>query len=202
MKFKKKTLWISAGIIGIAIMLLILNSMNKPTYPVIDSPRPILGNPNASVKIVEFSDLQCPACKFAANFPQRLISDFGENISVEFKHFPLTTIHGYAYKAAEAAECANDQGKFWEFIDISYKNQPDLSVRDLKGYAKTIGLNTTSFNACLDSDAKSITVDNHIREGYSLDIPGTPTFFVNGKILTTIKYEDIEAEVISQLNQK
>lgn len=199
MKIKRKKLIVGSVIFGIIfvgiILFLLMSSLNKPTpYENINSTRPILGNPSAKVKVVEFSDLQCPACKATSSYPQRLINEFGNSISVEFKHFPLS-FHPYAYKGAVGAECANDQGKFWEFIDIGFANQPALKVNDLKNYAKQIGLNTDLFNSCIDSTAKDAIVDSYIREGYALDIPGTPTFFVNGKMMTSLIYEDIVAEI-------
>ncbi len=204
LKLKKKKLWAILAIAIIIVGLIIYNATKpKPYYPNIDSPRPILGNQNATIRIVEFSDLQCPACKLASGYPQRLVNDFGDNVSIEFKPFPLTTIHQYSYKAAQAAECANDQGKFWEFVDLAFQNQPALSVPELKSYAKEMGLDTASFNACLDSDAKSAIVDSYLREGYSLDIPGTPTFFVDGKQVTiTTGYADLEAAVNAELSKK
>lgn len=203
MKIKRKKLIIAGfvfGIILIGIIIFLLQSLvsTPAPYQNVNSTRPILGNINAKVKVVEFSDLQCPACKATSNYPQRLINEFGNSISVEFRHFPLS-FHQYAYKGAVGAECANDQGKFWEFVDIGFANQPALKVSDLKNYAKQIGLNTESFNACIDSSAKNEIVDGFIREGYALNIPGTPTFFVNGKMMTTIAYEDIVSEIKAQL---
>lgn len=205
MKLKKKNLMIGTIIGAVALIIIILLLLNNLTpkveYTNIISDRPILGSANAKVKVVEFSDLECPACKTTSNYPQRLINDFGNDISVEFKHFPLT-FHKDAYKSALAAECANDQGKFWEFVEIAFKNHPRLSVSDLKKYAKTIGVETTSFNACLDSEAKKEVVDAYLREGYALQIPGTPTFFVNGKMSSSIQYEDIKLMIQEELNKK
>jgi protein-disulfide isomerase len=204
MRIKRKNLIIAGIIFGIILILgliFMLQSLLKapPTpYQDINSTRPILGNPAAKVKVVEFSDLQCPACKTASSYPQRLINEFGNSISVEFKPFPLS-FHQYAYKAAVGAECANDEGKFWEFIEICFINQPALTVNNLKGYAEKIGLDTASFNACIDSASKDEIIDSYIREGYSLNIPGTPTFIVNGKMITTISYDDIAAEIKAQL---
>lgn len=204
MKIKKKHLLfgvIGGCIILIALILFLLSALNTPLlYQNVNSSRPILGDLNAKVKVVEFSDIQCPACKAASTYPQRLINDFGNSISVEFKHFPLT-FHQYAYKAAVGAECANDEGKFWEFLDIAYKNQQNLKLADLKSYAKQIGLNTTSFNACIESNAKNEVIDGFIREGYALDIPGTPTFFINGKISESIRYEDIKSLIEEELKK-
>lgn len=188
------------GIIALIILILVLlSSVNTPTYANVTSPRPILGNPDANVKIVEFSDFQCPACKATSNYPQRLLNEYGNSISIEFKHFPLS-FHNYAQKAAEAAECANDQGKFWEMADIMFANQQNLAVSDLKRYAKELELDTLLFSNCLDSGAKKDIVDKHLREGYSLNIPGTPTFIINGNMAQSIQYDAIKNMIDSELN--
>lgn len=199
MKLKKNNLYILAGIIAVIVIVILLRAVNKPAYPDIISERPILGNPDAKVKIVEFSDLQCPACKSTSSYPHLLINDFGNDISFEYKHFPLS-MHQYAFKAAEASECANDQGKFWEYEIVLFLNQPKLSVKELKAYAKQVGLDTKSFNACLDSEAKGYIVEQHLREGYALNVPGTPSFFINGKRASSLQYDDIKAMVESELN--
>ncbi|MBR9690951.1 thioredoxin domain-containing protein [Candidatus Woesearchaeota archaeon] len=196
MKIKKPHLYAIVGVVIVITIFLVLRGVNKPVYQNIDSPRPILGNPQASVSVVEFSDIQCPACKNAAAYPHRLINEFGESISFEFKHFPLA-FHQYAFDAAMAAECANDHGKFWEFVDMAYVNQDNIKKKDLKKYASNLGLDTSLFSACLDSEAKKEIVESHIREGYSRGVSGTPTFFVNGRMAESISYSAVK-ELIEQ----
>lgn len=205
MKIKKNKIYIAGGLFVILVVVIgiIIGQFfpqSSVTYPNIISARPILGNPTASIKVIEYSDIQCPACKFAATYPQRLENEFGDKISIEFKHFPLS-FHKFAFDAAMAAECANDQGKFWEFLEMGFSNQDKLTKTDLKKYAKELGLNTSSFNACLDTSAKREIVDEHMREGYAKGIPGTPTFFVNDKMITTVNYDDIKAEIENQLKK-
>lgn len=139
-------------------------------------------NPDATVTVVKFADMQCPACR-AAHFQivQPLNEQIGDMIRYEFKHFPLQTIHPNALMAAQAAECAADQGKFWDFVDLNYENQPDLSRDAVENWAKQLGLDMDLFNRCVESDIKRDTVLADFKEGRELDVPGTPTFFVNGK---------------------
>lgn len=206
MKIKKKKLMLFgaiAAVLLIGIIFIFIPDLfsGKTVYQNIDSPRPILGDKDAKVKIIEFSDIECPACKLASTYPKRFLNDFESNVSVEFRHFPLTSIHPYAYKSAIAAECANDQGKFWEFVDLAYKNQDKLTVSDLKKYGKQVGVDIVSFNACVESDAKNEVVDKFLREGYALRIPGTPTFFVNGNMIPSNGYEDIALAVQDELDK-
>lgn len=163
--------------------------VTRPTYDDVYTPKPVKGNPDASVTIVEFSDFQCPACGAAHPIVEKIIEEYGDRVSLEYKHFPLTSIHAFAFNAAQASECANDQGKFWEMHDSMFDNQKELSISSLKSYAETIGLETEKFNNCLDSGAKAKYVKADFNEGIGKGVEGTPTFFINGKKLESWKYE-------------
>ena len=132
------------------------------------------------VVIIEFGDLECPFSKRAVPTIKQIKSTYGGNVSVEFKHFPLGHNEN-AQNAAEAAECARDQGKFWEMHDILFDNQQDLSVEAIKGYAQDIGLDTDAFNECLDTDEKAQLVRDDMAEGQVKGVSGTPDFFIQGK---------------------
>lgn len=146
---------------------------------------PILGNPEAPVTLVEFSDFQCPFCARYANdtFPQikREYVDTGK-VRVVFKHFPLP-FHNFAQKAAEAAECAKEQGKFWEYKEKLFQNQSALGEDYLKKYAQDLGLGAQRFNDCLDSGKFEKKVKEDLKEGEDAGVTGTPTFFINGEKL-------------------
>lgn len=114
---------------------------------------------------------------------KQILEKYPDDVRLVYKHFPLP-IHANSRKAAEAAECAADQGNFWEYHDKLFENQETLYVPMLKDYAKQTGLNTTQFNACLDSGAMSNRVEQDKKEGESLGVRGTPTFFVNGKLIS------------------
>ena len=205
MKMKKNVLYITISAVALLFVIfliaMIFRNDSGAVYINPDVSRPVLGNPSAKVKVVEFSDLQCPACKVASTYHKRLLNEFGNDISFEFKHFPLS-FHKFAFNAAEASECANDQGKFYEFVEIAFENQQNLAKSDLKDYAKTLSLDTEKFDACLESDSKRSIVESYMREGYALNIPGTPTFFVNDKMVTTINYDEIAGKIREELAAK
>lgn len=151
---------------------------------------PILGNKDAKVTIVEFSDFQCPFCKsfFQNTFPEILKKyiDTGK-IRLVFQNLPLP-FHINAEKAAEAGECANRQGKFWDYHDLLFINsQSDgtgLDTASLKKYANQLGLDTQKFNQCLDNGEAAAIVKADQTNGQNNGVSGTPTFFINGtKIL-------------------
>lgn len=146
-------------------------------------------NANAAVTITEFGDLECPACAAAhIGLITPLLQQEGQRISYEFKHFPLRSIHRYALEASMAAECAADQGKFWEYSDLVFTEQSSLSAdgeEALQAWAAELGLDTELFNRCLASDIKRDTVLADYDEGRDMGVTGTPTFFVNGQRVET-----------------
>lgn len=139
-------------------------------------------NPGAFVTVIEYGDFQCLACKGGyEKLVQPLLAKFGSSIRFEFRQFPLTVIHQYAQAAAEASECAADQGKFWEFVDLAYIEQEKLSDDQLSIWAQTLGLDTDVFARCTASRIKKAAVKADVDEGIALGVEGTPTFFVNGQ---------------------
>lgn len=153
-----------------------------------DSTKPInpKSNPNAVVSVVEYGDLQCPACKGAYTLVVApLLQKYGSQIRFEFRQFPLSSIHQYAMEAAEASECAADQGKFWEFVDTDYTHQEDLNSNALTQWGKDIGLDADLFDRCRRSHIKRSTILAEYDAGQKLGVNGTPTFFVNGVIVSS-----------------
>ena len=185
-------------IIGIIVIIWMMPSDNE-TYINVDSNRPFKGNPDARVVIKEFSDFQCPACESGARTMGLVYEKFSDQIRFEFKHLPLTSIHDNAFNAALAAECANDQGRFWELHDIMFDNQSSLEKDDLKLYASQIeGIDTFSFDTCLDTRAKKDIVDADVKEAEELGVRGTPTFYINGREVEnyTLLEEEIQKELL------
>jgi len=135
------------------------------------------------VTIVEFSDFECPFCARVQPTLKQVKDIYGDKVEIVYKHFPLS-FHPNAQKAGEASECARDQGKFWEYHDILFANQDRLSVANLKQYAVQLGLDTTKFNECLDSNQKAAIVLKDMAEGQAAGISGTPGFLINGELLT------------------
>ena len=152
-----------------------------------ESKRPPAGNPKASLLVEEFGDLQCPACKAAhTSIVKPLLAKEGNAIRYEFRHFPLRNIHAFAEEAAEAAECAADQGKFWEFLDDNYENQSKLSRKDLVARAGKVGVaDTALFTRCIKSRIKKNAIQKDYEEGLKRGVQGTPTFFVGGEKVPT-----------------
>jgi protein-disulfide isomerase len=156
---------------------------------------------NALVTVTEYADLQCPACRSAhGTLVQPLIEKYGTKIAYDFRHFPLSSIHRYAMEAAEASECAADQGKFWEFVDNDYENQTDLSSDTLRDWAKDLGLDEDLFGRCLDSHIKRKAIQASYDEGSAKGVQGTPTFFVNGQ-QTVATIQDLSAAIDAALEQ-
>ncbi len=193
---KKRTIIVLLIILIIAFFVYKANSVK---YPDIDTPKPVYGSKDAKVKIIEFSDLQCPACKAANPTVQQIKEEYKDKISFEYYHLPLRSIHKYAQKAAEAAECANDQGKMFKYIDAAFEISPELSTSNLKKVATQIGLDTKSFNACLDSGAKKKYVNTDYNVAMSKGLRGTPTFFINDKKLENWAYENFKDRIEQEL---
>jgi len=145
---------------------------------------PALGPEDAPVLIVEFSDYQCPFCaRVASETLPQILEAYEGKIRLVFRDFPLTSMHSNAQKAAEAAECADDQGQFWAYHDILFQNQQALDIDSLKEYAQELGLDTDAFNECLDSGQYTPEVENDLAQGQSYGVTATPTFFINGRLL-------------------
>ena len=146
----------------------------------------VRGDKDAPVTIVEWSDFECPFC--ARFFEQALPSIEEEyiktgKVKLVYRDFPLS-FHTNAQKAAEAAECAGEQGKYWEMHDLLFAQGVQGGVAGFKQYAKTLGLNTAKFDTCLDSGAMAGEVHQDMADGAAVGIQGTPGFIVNGKLVS------------------
>lgn len=149
---------------------------------------PAMGDKNAEVVVIEFSDFQCPFCRRSyTDTVQQLKKDYVDTGKVLFvyRDFPLSSIHPAANPAALAAECADEQGKFWEYHNKIFDEQNkqgqgtvQFSSEDLKKWAIDIGLNTNTFNSCLDSEKYQNEVDKDFQDGVNAGVSGTPTFYI------------------------
>jgi protein-disulfide isomerase len=144
---------------------------------------PSRGPAKAPVTIVEFSDYECPYCGRAEAVVSQVLASYGDKVRLVYRDYPLP-MHPSAPKAAEAAHCAEDQGKYWEMHGKLFANQRELSVDSIKGYAKELGLDAGKFAACLDSGEKAKIVEAHRKAGDEAGVSGTPAFFVNGILLS------------------
>ena len=160
------------------------------------------GPANAPVTIVEFSDFQCPYCGREYPVVERLMKEYDGKVRLVFRHFPLD-FHPFAQKAAEAGACAQEQGKFWELHDKMFTNQAKLAVEDLKGYAKSLGMDAAKFDKCLDGGEKKTQVDDDLKAGAAAGVQGTPAFFINGLFVNGAQpYEQMKQTVDRELKRK
>ncbi len=170
---------------------------------------PSFGDKNAKVVVVEFSDFQCPFCRrFYVQTLSQLEQEYISTGKVLFvyRDFPLSSIHPAAQKSAEAAECADEQGKFREMHDVLFEEQNklgggtvDYSVDDIKKWAATVqGLDVTKFNECLDSDKYKDEVLKDFQDGVNAGVGGTPTFFINGQQVSGAQPFSVFKQVIDQ----
>ena len=155
------------------------------------------GPQNAPVTIVEFADFQCPFCNRTSETIKQLEKKYAGQIRFVFRDFPLA-FHANAAKAAEAGSCAQEQGKFWQMHDKLFANQANLQPVDLKRYASEIGLDAAQFKQCLDSEKYSKKWQSDRDEGESYGINGTPTFFVNGRMLAGAAPFETFAQMIDE----
>ncbi len=146
--------------------------------------RPSRGPEDAPVTVVEFTDYQCPFCArhYQLTYP-RLFQEYGDRIQYVVRNFPIVQNHPHAAKAAEAAECAFVQGRFWQYHDRLFENSSGLDNESLERYARDLGLDSSRFDRCLDSGEKSGIVARDLKDGRRYGVRGTPTFFINGRIL-------------------
>jgi len=162
---------------------------------------PTLGKTEAPVTLVEFSDFQCPFCQAAAPTLKQVEQKFGEKVRIVYRQYPLTNLHPFAFKAAEASLCANEQGKFWPMHDAMFADQKKLSVSDLKETARRLGMNGKSFDGCLDSGRYVEQVQNDQKEGSRIGVTGTPAMFINGVSVEggAVPYSVLEAAIQKEL---
>jgi protein-disulfide isomerase len=159
---------------------------------------PVRGNPNAPVTIVEFSDFHCPFCRRAHPVIQQVLAKYGDRVRLVYKDMPLDNLHPSARAAAEAARCADEQGKFWEFHDKLFASEPDASPATLNRLAQEAGINLAPFEACYKERRFKAQVDASAQEGTRLGVTGTPTFFINGRTVTGALPLDSFAKVIDE----
>ena len=145
---------------------------------------PVRGVQEGSVTLVEFSDFHCPFCKRVQPTLDKLLERYPETVKLVFRDFPLDNLHPQARRAAEAARCAHEQGKFWEYHDILFANAPRASSKDLESYAFQVGLDVKEFKSCLSDGGQQAAVQQDVVDGTRLGITGTPMFFINGRPLS------------------
>ncbi len=155
----------------------------QPPKVAVEATGPSKGPATAPITIVEFSDFECPYCVKAEATVKDVLAAYPGKIRLVYRDYPLP-MHAKAPKAAEAAHCAQDQGKYWEMHDKLFTQGAKLEVPDLKAHAREVGLDGGKFDQCLDSGEKAKLVDGHKKAGDDAGVSGTPAFFVNGRLLS------------------
>lgn len=140
---------------------------------------PIWGEQDAPVTIVEFADYECPFCAQNSQNMRSILSDYSTEVKYVMRDFPLQ-FHPNAFKAAEAANCAGEQDKYWEMHDILFSNQEELDVLNLKSYAAELQINMEEFETCFDGGKYVDEIRQDMEDGRRYQVEGTPTLFVNG----------------------
>jgi protein-disulfide isomerase len=159
--------------------------LKQPPAPALKPPLSerdhVLGPPDAPIELVEYGDFECPHCGRAFVIVQQLRKELGDRLRFAFRHFPLAKMHPHARKAAEAAEAAGAQGKFWEMHDLLFTNNAALQLGNIARYAESLGLDMQRFNSEIQNDTYAARVQEDLASGIRSGVNGTPTFFLNGK---------------------
>jgi len=163
---------------------------------------PVKGPADAPITIVEFADYQCPFCARSEALVDQALAAYPKQARFTYKHFPLTSNHPQALPAALAAVAAQKQGKFWEMHEILFANQRALQPEKLKEYATQLGLDTAKFEADMASAETKSVVQDDMRLSQSAGVRGTPTIFVNGKLLQNRTLEGFKETVDTLLKAK
>ena len=164
---------------------------------------PARGPATAPVTIVEFSDFECPFCGRLFPTLKAVENLYLDRVRIVYRQFPLRRIHPLAQKAAEASLCAHEQGRFWQMHDSLFGDQEHLTVDALKARAVELKLDTTAFNACLDSGKQAAAIDKDLAEGAKAGVTGTPAMFINGRMIVGAQpFTAIQAVIDDELQRK
>ena len=172
-------------------------TLEPPRVAVSAGNSPVKGPSNAPIEIIEFADFQCPFCQAASPTVTRVLTTYGDRIKLVFRNYPLAS-HPQARPAAEAAQCANEQGKFWPYHDRLFGEPNKLSEAELKQTAAALGLNAPQFNKCVDDHKYRSVIDADAEAGNAAGVTGTPAFFVNGRLLSGAQPFDVFKRVIDE----
>ena len=175
-----------------------ITAPESPAFAIATDDQPVKGTANAVVTIVEFTDFECPSCARQHPVLEQIMTEFGDRVRLVVRDFPLSQ-HANARKAAEAAEAAREQGKYWEYASLLFRNQSALGVDKLRQYATDLGLDRARFDASFDSGKLAEKVQRDLIDGRKLGINGTPTLYLNGKRLSDHSYEALKSAIQTAL---
>ncbi len=197
-----KNPWIITGLLAVVLFggaIWYSNYVNSQNNVGVEEVSHVLGNPDAEVTLVEYSDLQCPACASFQPVVDEVVEVYGDRIRFEYRHFPLP-IHPYANDAALAAEAAAQQGEFFAYANLLFSNQSQWSNSSnpqgfFESYAEELNLDIDEFKRHQDSSILKDKVRSDTNEGRELGVNATPTFFLNGEKMNIETYEDFIMQV-------
>lgn len=205
---RRVVFWLVAGVavIGTFITIMVVNQDDSGGQVTVDDPLTneewVKGNAESTVELVEYSDFQCPACAAREPIVEDLLNEFGTHIKFVYRHFPLTSLHDNAIIAARASEAAGIQGKFWEMHDKLFENQAlwskqsdSQAIESFTTYAAEIGIDTAQFINDLDSKAVKSAVESDAKAAKKMNLSSTPSFVLDGTLITPKTYEDFRDEV-------
>lgn len=204
-----KNPWVIVGVIAVVLFggaILFSNSAAEESNEGVEITPHVKGNPDATVTLVEYSDLQCPACAGFEPILTGMLEQYGDQLRFEYKHFPLPArIHPHALSASLAAEAAGQQGKFFEFHDLLYANQQTWSAVAVPQtyfvqYASDLGLDLDKFKQHMRSSVLRERIQGEFAEGEALGVTGTPTFFLNGKKMEFESYLEFAQQIGYAIN--
>ena len=174
--------------------------LQSPKVEVAFDPARVRGDAKAPVTIVEFSDFQCPFCQKAEPILKDLLAKYNGQVKLAFLDFPMRSLHSQAQIAAEAARCAEQQGRFWQYHDLLFADQTKLDEAGLAQSARSLGLDENSFQSCLKSGKFKAQIEHDVQEGTRAGVVGTPAFFIDGISLNGVQPEaEFEKIINSEL---
>jgi protein-disulfide isomerase len=162
-------------------------NIEPPRVNVSTANAPVAGSPDAKVKLLVFTDFECPYCKESEPVLARLARQYGDRLAVFYRNYPLPN-HLYAQPAAAAAICAAEQGKYFEMHDMLFAHQNDLAHPDYAAWAEDAGLDPAKFDQCRASSAPAKVINADIRDAVAAGVSGTPAFFVNGRLVRDLDH--------------
>ena len=184
----------TAAIIGIGLMVMTKPAPMFSREDLVPAGATSKGNPNAKAYLVEFSDFQCPACAAFQPTVNAVTEQYKDKLLFVYRHFPLDQ-HAFAQKAAEAAEAANAQGKFWEMADLLFANQDKFSDDLFPQLAQSLQLDQLKFTKDMNDNVIKQKIANDRAYGIRIGVNATPTFFLNGKKLNLTSFDDLKKAV-------
>lgn len=159
----------------------------------------VRGSLDAKVTIIEYGDYQCPACGVASGIVDQVLDQYSGKVKLVYRHFPLPQ-HAYAFKAAISAECAGEQGKFWDMHKALFQDQGGIDSKNLK-YAEKVGLDMPKYTECINNNGYSDKIRRNMEQGNGDNLSFTPTFIVDGKKMESFSIESFKSAIDAELKQ-